>query len=81
MIFGPKKNEKFSVVALNYTDFHLTMYSRWGEVLYETSDITKGWDGTYKNKECQEGVYVYLVEISGVTGKKYKFNGTATLLR
>lgn len=79
--FGPKKNEAFTVIASNFTDFHLSMYSRWGELLYETTDITKGWDGTYKGKECQEGVYVYLVEISSITGKKYKFNGSATLLR
>ena len=47
------------------------MYSRWGEKVFSTKDISKGWDGTYKNKPCEMGTYFYLIEYEG-----YKNNTT-----
>jgi gliding motility-associated-like protein len=44
---------------------HFRIYDRWGIVVFETTDIDKGWDGTYKGTPQPFGVYVY--EVSAVT--------------
>lgn len=46
--------------ASNITNFMLKVYNRWGELLFETTDFTKGWDGIYKNNPAEIGVYAYI---------------------
>ena len=41
--------------------YHLSIYNRWGQRIYETTDINKGWDGTYKGSPSQAGAYVYRI--------------------
>ncbi|MEN9511842.1 MAG: hypothetical protein RLZZ370_1661, partial [Bacteroidota bacterium] len=61
--------------------FRMVIFNRWGEKLYETKDIEKGWDGKANGVDCQQDVYAYLVELTSFEGKVYKFPGTVTLLR
>ena len=74
-------NEKFSPVVANYSAYHMEVFSRWGELMYSTTDIKAGWDGNYLGSPCQEGVYIYKVEAVSLEGKKYKYSGSITLLR
>jgi gliding motility-associated-like protein len=78
---GPNRNNTFMITAQNYRTMNMTIYNRWGEKLYETDDITKGWDGTSNGANCQQEVYVYHIEVISFEGKLYKFDGTVTLLR
>ncbi len=78
---GPNKNNTFNVAALNYKTFQMSIYNRWGEKLYETNDLLKGWDGYANGAECMQGVYVYHVEVTSLEDKVYKYDGTLTLLR
>ena len=41
--------------------YHLSIFNRWGQRIYETTDINKGWDGTYKGSPSQVGAYVYRI--------------------
>jgi len=41
--------------------YHLYIYNRWGQFIFETSDINTGWDGTYKGKPAEQGAYVYKI--------------------
>jgi len=43
--------------------FHLTIFNRWGNPVFETEDIEQHWDGEYKNKQCTDGVYYYTLEL------------------
>ncbi|MFY0643388.1 MAG: gliding motility-associated C-terminal domain-containing protein [Bacteroidia bacterium] len=61
--------------------YRFSIYSRWGEKLFETYDIRESWDGTYKGENCQQGVYIYYLEALGVNDIKYSFKGNVTLLR
>jgi gliding motility-associated-like protein len=76
-----KVNEKFSVVLSSYSSFEMTVFNRWGQQVYHTTDINDGWDGNYNNQPAEEGVYVYVVKARSDSGKEYKFTGTVTLLR
>ncbi len=63
-------------------DFKLIIYNRWGELIFESTDINKGWDGTFKNKTVPLGVYVYM--LTGIikdTEEQIKRNGTVTVVR
>jgi gliding motility-associated-like protein len=59
----------------------MLVFNRWGEKMYETSDLSKGWDGNFLGKPAQQGVYVYRIAVTSQDDKPYEFNGTFTLLR
>ena len=78
---GPNGNNRFLPFVQNFDAYHMTIFNRWGEKLFETTDATIGWDGTYQGVPVQQDVYAYVVEVSSADGKSYKFPGTVTLLR
>jgi gliding motility-associated-like protein len=58
-----------------------TIYDRWGNRVYSSSDINAGWDGKYNGMPMNEGTYVY--ELIGITvdGGKIEKKGNITLVR
>ena len=65
------------------TNFRLTIWNRWGEMIFETADPEEGWNGRKYNtgKDSPNGVYVVLVQFSGPRGDDFEMKGFATLLR
>jgi len=78
---GPTGNDRFTAYVQNFKTFRMTVYNRWGEKLYETTDASAGWDGKANGVLCQQEVYSYLIEVTSYEDKLYKFTGTLTLLR
>lgn len=78
-------NDNFKVqFNCNVVFFHLQLYNRWGEKVYESFDYQEGWDGNYKGKPQPQGVYVYVLTYSGDEGAEtttYKLKGSFTYLR
>jgi len=73
--FTPNGDEKNDVFKLFYYDIENLLYfrifNRWGEKLFETTNLDEGWDGKYKGKPQEVGSYVYVaVGESMVDGKK-----------
>lgn len=62
----------------NYT---FEVYDRWGELLFSTNDLNDGWDGNYKGKEAQPGIYLYRVAGLDIERNKVADSGTFYLLR
>jgi gliding motility-associated-like protein len=81
---GDQFNERWRVFieGIDIYDFHLTLYNRWGEVIFESFDPEGEWDGTYRGMLVKEGTYIWTIEV-GVTetDKRYQFNGHVTVLR
>ncbi|MEO6038663.1 MAG: PKD domain-containing protein, partial [Saprospiraceae bacterium] len=77
-------NDRFGALGIlpNYSNFHLTVWSRWGELLFETDDPQRGWDGRRGNnrKTQPPGVYIYILTLNGARGESYRFEGTVTLM-
>jgi gliding motility-associated-like protein len=72
-------NDQFAPKG-NYIDhYDMQIFNRWGERIYSTFD-SKPWDGTYKGRLAQEGVYVYKIIIYGFDGKPQYFDGTVTVM-
>ena len=78
---GPNENNTFKPLVINHKSYFMAIYSRWGEKLYETNDLTKGWDGNYLGKPAQQGVYVYKILVTSLEDKVFQYNGTVTLVR
>ena len=62
-------------------EFHAYIFNRWGQKLYEWTDVSKGWDGTYKGSPVKEGVYFVLVKARGADGREYNIKKDVNLLR
>lgn len=63
------------------TDFYIAIFSRWGELLYESHDINDCWDGRYKDNWCQPGVYTYTCRVKCEARKETEIKGDVTIIR
>jgi gliding motility-associated-like protein len=86
--FSPNEdglNDVFIAVSDHVQLFNMKIFNRWGELIFESNSITKGWNGKYKNMECPEGVYIWLlasdVQLSNGAIKHFAKKGTLTLFR
>ena len=75
------KNEVFHPISEGVVTYKLLIYNRWGEKLFESNDVNIGWDGYYKGKLCEQGVYVYRAMGRFTNGKTFDVRGDVTLLR
>lgn len=64
----------------NFDEYRMIIYSRWGDVIYDTTDINAPWDGFMNGEKVQQGVYVYFISIEDGKGKPVEARGTVTLL-
>jgi PKD repeat protein len=75
------KNEVFHPYWEGVTDFHLEIYARWGEKLFESSDVNVGWNGYYKGQLCKTDVYIWKAKGKFTNGATFEKAGNVTLLR
>jgi gliding motility-associated-like protein len=78
---GPNENNTFKPQIINNKTYYMSIYNRWGQKMYETTDLNKGWDGNYLGQPAQDGVYVYKIIVTSLEDKVFQYNGTFTLLR
>lgn len=57
------------------------IFNRWGEKVFETTNIDHGWDGTFNDKPQPIGVYIYTIEAVTDLGKTFTKQGNVTLVR
>ena len=76
-------NREFKVFAEpddRISNYKMQIFNRWGQVIFESTDIYEGWDGTNNGQPCNQGVYVWIVIFTAddetVTNK-----GVVTLVR
>ncbi len=81
---GDGKNEVFMPVSVgvDINSFHMFIYDRWGELLFETDKIDNGWDGKVKGKsDAQQQSYIYKIIALDKNGNKYNLTGHVTVMR
>lgn len=78
---GDGNNDVLYVRSHILTDFYFAIYNRWGEKVFETTQQSVGWDGTYKGKPCQQGVYDYYFKGTCLDEERVKMKGNITLIR
>jgi gliding motility-associated-like protein len=75
------KNDVFLVMGTTIEKGKVRIFNQWGEQLFATDDITKGWDGSYKGRPQPVGIYVYEVHVIMRNGKEGKKKGFINLIR
>ncbi|HMN04821.1 MAG TPA: PKD domain-containing protein [Flavobacteriales bacterium] len=75
------ENDIFHPLSKGVVDYKLQIFNRWGELLFETLDIHKGWDGYYRGQLSKQDVYVWKAYARFVTGEEKRMSGDLTLLR
>lgn len=74
-------NDVFIPVMMGIRWFNMKIFDRWGELIFESDNPEYGWDGTYKGAKPKQDVYVYVVDVINVFGKRETFTGHVTLIR
>lgn len=79
---GTSVNDELRIIKRGLATLNFfRVYNRWGELVFETTDIEKGWNGQYKGKPQPMGTYVFVVEAKTSTGKRFYKQGNVTLIR
>jgi gliding motility-associated-like protein len=82
--FSPNNDGKNDILFVRsnvVTDINLSIYDRWGEKVFETNDLKIGWDGTFRGRDCDPGVFVYYITATCVDESTFKHKGNITLIR
>ncbi|TAH17538.1 MAG: gliding motility-associated C-terminal domain-containing protein [Cytophagales bacterium] len=74
-------NDTFGVKASFIKDFRLQIFSRWGILMYESTDTNSSWDGKYNGETVQAGEYIFTIEGADMIGKKIDKKGILTVVR
>ena len=74
-------NDVFFIFAEYAEKIHLMIFNRWGELVFETNEKSRGWDGYYRDELSQSDVYIYKAEIEWTDGSSEVKVGDVTLLR
>ena len=79
---GNGVNSLFKINLLGQAQLnYFRIFNRWGNLLYESTNINDGWDGNYKGQPQPFGVYIYEAQAVSESGKIYTKRGNITLLR
>lgn len=79
---GDAYNNQWKAYGAFISDFHLVIYNRWGQSVFESNDIEQGWEGQFQDTLAPEGVYAWKILYSGFNnGKTLEKRGTVLLLR
>lgn len=77
-----KINDVYKVKSYqNIVEFHAYIFNRWGQKLYEWTNLEGGWDGTYRGNDVKQGTYFVLVKAKGADGQDYNIRKDVNLLR
>jgi large repetitive protein len=74
-------NDVFFPFHSGVIEYKLQIFNRWGELIFESEDVNIGWDGYYRDKICQVGVYVWKAYAKLNNGKIFNKTGDVTLLK
>ncbi|NSW45331.1 MAG: gliding motility-associated C-terminal domain-containing protein [Bacteroidales bacterium] len=78
---GDGNNDILYVRGKCIKSMNFTIFNRWGEKVFESYDPDNGWDGTFRGKELDTGVFVYVLKAEYYNGVIINQKGNITLVR
>ncbi len=79
---GDGSNDVFSIISNGLKEVKVSIFDRWGLLMYEFEGVNGSWDGrTTSGVEVSDGTYFYLFYAVGVNGKEFKENGHLLIVR
>lgn len=83
-MFSPNsdgENDSFCVYGSCMSSFEISIYNRWGELIFNSEDQNECWDGTYKGKKMNTDVFVYKMKATTHKGEVIEKSGNINLIR
>ncbi|MBL0102946.1 MAG: gliding motility-associated C-terminal domain-containing protein [Bacteroidetes bacterium] len=78
---GDGVNDFFQGYGSFIKDYEMSIYDRWGILVYKTSEYDKPWDGKIKNREVENDVFVYRIQVTDQKDSPHTYLGKITLIR
>jgi gliding motility-associated-like protein len=75
------ENDLECVMGACITEMHITIFNRWGELVFESNDQAVCWDGTYKGEPLGSAVFSYFLDATMKNGEKIMKKGNISLMR
>ncbi len=74
-------NDAYKIITDGTNDFELSIFNRWGKMVYHSSDPDESWNGTFEGLPEEMGTYIYAVAIQFSNGVRKVMKGNITLIR
>ena len=74
-------NDVFIVKGDNVATVHMLIFDRWGEKVFESENADFNWDGTYRGKELNSGVFVYYLKATCFSNNEIIRKGNITIVK
>lgn len=74
-------NDIFFPLQYGVEEYQLLIFNRWGELIFESTEVNRGWDGYYKGNLCKQDVYVWKVNATFSDGRRIQRAGDVTLIQ
>ena len=81
---GDSNNDIYDVYTAHVGTFHMLIFNRWGEIIFESHDKNYFWNGIYRNLPMPVGVYPWVINYEGDSDEykgPYKLDGSVTVVR
>jgi gliding motility-associated-like protein len=75
------RNDVLHVLGLGIVSIDFKIYNRYGQLVYQTTDLEEGWDGSFGGERLNPGVFVYTVDYTLIDGSSGEISGNVTLLK
>jgi gliding motility-associated-like protein len=74
-------NDRLFVKGIGIVNIDFKIFNRYGQMVYSSTDLEEGWDGTFNGEELNQGVFVYTLEYDLVNGQIGEKSGNVTLVK
>jgi gliding motility-associated-like protein len=78
---GNSENEMIKVYGKGIVSIDFSIFDRWGNLVFHTTDLKQGWDGTYKGEPALAGDYTYMLRVNYYNGQQETISGHILLIR
>lgn len=77
---GDGLNDTFGVAGEAIQDFNMQIFNRWGQLVFEASNVNERWDGTFLGQKVPMGTYVYKLTAISPNGNRQKKEGSVNVI-
>ncbi len=78
---GDGVNDSLHVLGVGLVNINFKVYNRYGQMVFSTDNINKGWDGTMDGKPLNQGVFAYTLKYDLINGTHGEKSGNVTLVK
>jgi gliding motility-associated-like protein len=78
---GDGENDVLYLRGVHIDRFDLIIYNRWGQEVFRTNQLDRGWDGTFQGEDQPSGAYGYYLDVECIGGERFSRQGNVNLIR